>query len=280
MKVVKIQGGLGNQMFQYAFYMSLKQKYKDCCIDIRDFETYTQHNGFELDRVFENIRQSISLCRCKRKFFRSLFSKFLNRFIKYHKNYFSQDDFGFNKKYYNKDNCYLDGYWQSEKYFKSVEKQIREIFKFQTLDDKNAKILEEYKNRSLVSIHVRRGDYINHPLHGDICNLDYYNNAIDIIKSRVESPHFFVFSDDIEWCKQCLDIEDVTYICTNTGSDSYRDMQIMSICKHNIIANSSFSWWGAWLNQNSEKIIIAPNRWFNDDSINQSDICPESWIKI
>ncbi len=124
------------------------------------------------------------------------------------------------------------------------------------------------------------GDYVNHPIHGGICTMDYYQQAIDIMKSKIVNPKFFIFSNDIEWCHSHLKLADAVYITGNKGENSYRDMQLMSMCKHNIIANSSFSWWGAWLNNNPDKIVIAPAKWFNDPKINTRDLIPDDWIKI
>lgn len=183
------------------------------------------------------------------------------------------------------DNFYLEGYWSSEKYFKDIEGIIRKEFTFKDNPSiANQKIINSIKSCNSVSIHIRRGDYVfderTNKYHG-FCDLDYYLRAVTLIAKRVENPHFFVFSDDTDWAKQNLRLKfPCIYVNHNTGKKDYEDMRLMSKCKHNIIANSSFSWWGAWLNQNPNKIVITPKRWFRDKSINTKDLIPQSWVKI
>jgi Glycosyl transferase family 11 len=178
----------------------------------------------------------------------------------------------------------LDGYWQSEKYFIDCSKLIRKDFTFKNeLDSYNLKLKSKIDKTNSVSIHIRRGDYVNNlntnATHG-LCSIDYYIKAVNYITERIESPYFFVFSDDIEWAKKNIMLNfPCQFISHNIGSKSYLDMQLMSLCKHNVIANSSFSWWGAWLNSNDNKIVIAPRKWF---AVN-TDICdliPSNWISL
>jgi hypothetical protein len=285
MKIVKILGGLGNQMFQYAFYLSLANRFKQVKADISRFESYSLHNGFELEKVFDiEVKKASS-------FFIKIFDQTNNtwkyrklRRITGAKNAICDEkkEFVFEKDLFNNaKNLMYNGYWQNEKYFIEISDKIRSAFTFRKpLGAQNLKISNLIQNTESVSLHVRRGDYVGHILLGDICDLSYYENAISLINSKVTKPIFFVFSNDIEWCKQNLKIEPSNYISWNQGSDSYIDMQLMSLCKHNIIANSSFSWWAAWLNNNQNKIVIAPKSWTNDPNYDDSDICPESWIKI
>ena len=130
-----------------------------------------------------------------------------------------------------------------------------------------------------MSIHIRRTDYIGNPLHDNICTLEYYKSATYLIKKNIKDPIFFVFSDDIEWCTKNLFINDAIFIEGNINKNSYKDMQLMTACKCNIIANSSFSWWAAWLNSYEKKIVITPNR-MNNESINFKDAFPASWLII
>jgi len=146
-------------------------------------------------------------------------------------------------------------------------------------EEKNIRLLESMKNRNTVSIHVRRGDYIEHPTLGGVCNLKYYLNSIKYIKANVQDPFFIIFSNDIAWCKDSLDLDNSVYVDWNTGTSSFKDMQLMSLCKNNIIANSSFSWWGAWLNDNNNKIIVCPNKWLNDKNIG-IDVMPPQWHRV
>lgn len=156
------------------------------------------------------------------------------------------------------------------------------------MNEKNQKILEKITQTNSVSIHVRRGDYYNNEsafkIHGNITTKKYYENALEFIKEKVKNPVFFVFSDEFEWVKKNLyffsNYGEVHIIDWNKGFDSYIDLQLMSNCKHNIIANSSFSWWAAWLNKNKNKIVISPKKWVNNINENKIDIIPNNWIKI
>lgn len=147
-----------------------------------------------------------------------------------------------------------------------------------------SKTEEELLQGNVVSIHIRGGDYItskkDNALFGNICTSNYYKNAIEHIKNSLKDPIFLIFTNDKDYAVQLLNGESFQIVDWNNGKESFRDMYLMSLCKHNIIANSSFSWWGAWLNQNDSKIVIAPNRWFNDSGIDQNDITPNNWIKV
>ena len=275
-------GGIGNQIFEYTFgeqlrYLGHKVKY-----DISELQQYKIHAGYELENVFNlklNYANDVELS----KYRLTLWNRILRR-LNLHLSWVMQRDFAFNTKYLqlNKNKTlYLDGYWQSEKYFQDVASSIREKLIFPELDVKNKEYLDAIQNVMSVSIHVRRGDYVNHFLHGGICDLAYYQKAIAYIREKVANPHFFVFSNDLDWCKDNLPLNsNVTYVDFNTGENSFRDMQLMSLCKHNIIANSSFSWWGAWLNVNPDKTVIAPSRWFNSVKYDTADVIPDSWYKI
>jgi hypothetical protein len=141
--------------------------------------------------------------------------------------------------------------------------------------------LKNINTTTSVSIHIRRGDYLSSKFvdgFSNICTIDYYNRSIDKIKSNLDLPVFFVFSDDQEWVKQNIIIKNAFYLNHNIGKNSWQDMYLMSKCKHNIIANSSFSWWGAWLNSNNQKIVIAPKKWWND--FKQDDVVPETWVRL
>jgi hypothetical protein len=146
------------------------------------------------------------------------------------------------------------------------------------------KIAEQISRVNSVSLHVRRGDYVANlkvaAIHG-LCSKEYYASAIKFISKKVERPHFFVFSDDINWVENNFKINyPCTYINQNFSNESYNDLRLMSLCQHNIIANSSFSWWGAWLNCNSEKIVIAPKKWFANSDKRCDDLIPEKWVRL
>jgi hypothetical protein len=175
------------------------------------------------------------------------------------------------------DNFIIDGFFQSEKYFKNNRKEILDLVRIPEfvavkISEKYSKFLHE----KTTSIHVRRGDYLNHPNHHPVQSLTYYLNAIDLLKDKTDL--FVIFSDDIEWCKINLNLENAIYI---EDEKDYIELYLMSFCKNNIIANSSFSWWGAWLNENPDKTVIGPKNWFGSAiQHNTGDILPETWIKI
>lgn len=179
---------------------------------------------------------------------------------------------------------YLAGYWQSEKYFSDASEAIRADFTFRTpLSKKNAELAERVGQTNSVSLHVRRGDYVSsaktNATHG-FCSLDYYRAAVLHMAAHIEQPEFFIFSDDMAWVKANLKIDfPCRYVDHNQGAESYNDMRLMSLCKHHVIANSSFSWWGAWLNPNPNKTVIAPRKWFANDN-NVDDLFPSDWVLL
>jgi hypothetical protein len=278
--IVGCIGGLGNQMFQYAYFLRLNENYQNMYFDISNFANYKLHNGYELERIF-SIQTVTPPQHLLKNFKTGFLAKLLSKFELNNK-HIIQNNMHFDIKYLHiKHDCYLSGYWQSEKYFKTISNKIKQAFTFGTLDNANSKIAKQIKYTNSVSIHIRRGDYVNHPKHGEICTLNYYHNAINLIKSIVDNPIFYVFSDDIQWCQTNLFPDGIAvYVNGNDWKNSYKDMHLMSLCKHNIIANSSFSWWGAWLNTNEDKTVIAPKIWFNDPSIDTKDLTPINWIKL
>lgn len=287
MKIVRIFGGLGNQMFQYALYKSLEHKFNNVKIDTSDFHYHNHHNGYEIDKIFDttyNIADKEEIKKItypRNLLIYKIFDKILKKNLNKGYDICEGKDRRYNKEILNiRNTIYYDGYWQSELYFKDIEKLIRKEFTFKNeLDERNLEIAQKIKNTNSVSIHVRRGDYIGNKSLGNICGKEYYLKSVEYIEKNIEKPEFFIFSDDIEWAKDSLNINyPKTYISWNKNQESYKDMQLMSYCKHNIIANSTFSWWGAWLNNNTEKIVIAPKLWFADKK--ENDIIPEAWIKI
>lgn len=182
---------------------------------------------------------------------------------------------------------YLDGYWQSEFYFSSIANILRNDFILKTsFDTNNQCMINKIKESEFnsVSLHIRRGDYVSNPqaanYHG-VCSLSYYSSAVKYVTDRVTDPHFFIFSDDPEWVRENLKISHrVTLVDINGPGRGVWDMALMMNCRHHVIANSSFSWWGAWLNPNSEKIVVAPKVWFTGASHDTSDLIPHSWVRL
>lgn len=292
MLISNIIGGLGNQMFQYAAARALSLKLGlPLKLDTRDFSGYKLHQGFELNRLF-NCNAEIATNNDLAKTIGWHRVKLAQRFLRKpqlkkirHENYVVEPHFNYWSGIKQlRDNVYLDGYWQSEQYFIEFADNIRTEFTFKLpLSDKNIEISNLISQVNAVSLHVRRGDYVSSPktsaTHG-LCSLDYYRAAIEYVSAYVSHPYFFIFSDDMTWVKDNLDIgPSAFFIDHNTNQESYNDMRLMSACKHNIIANSSFSWWGAWLNQNAEKIVIAPKQWFSK-STDTSDLIPAAWVRL
>lgn len=289
MRIVKILGGLGNQMFQYALALSLSKYYPDevIKIDLSAFNHYPLHNGFELNTIFKNILESSSILECM-KYGYALPDYRLwqigSRIFPLRSTMLRETTIApFNKEVFNAKKHYFDGYWQSEKYFENIREDILRCYSFPSFEDENnLKLREDISRECTVSVHIRRGDYLKIPLYKGICTKGYYCNAIDKIISLTKVDRFIVFSNDIEWVKENLldDFQgiDVCFVDWNKGSNSFRDMQLMSLCTHNIIANSSFSWWGAWLNKNPTKYVLTPSKWINLNESN--DIIPLSWIRI
>lgn len=288
MIIQKLIGWLWNQMFQYAFIKALSLRNKtDFKIDIHWFEKYKLHK-YCLE--FFNIEKNYSL-KNEIPFYEMFNSD--NKYIiifrwifkKINKNHYIEKQFNFVQDYLNIKKWYIEWYFQTEKYFKDYKNEIRKDFEFIIKpSEKNQDIIKIIENCNSISLHIRRWDYISNPIANNFhwtCNLDYYKKAVEIINSKINNPIFFIFSDDISWVKENLKIEEQKYfIDWNNADTNYEDMRLMSLCKHNIIANSSFSWWWAWLNNNKDKIVIAPKKWFNDDKIDYSDIIPNSWLKI
>ena len=176
----------------------------------------------------------------------------------------------------------MDGYWQSEKYFKNIKDEIIKSFTpIHDISEKAKQYIKEIENSNSVSLHVRRGDYVDNTMFKGsgltITEMPYYKDAIEFINSKVENPKFFIFSDDIAWCKENFEfLEDKTFI--DDTKSAIDDMVLMSRCEHNIIANSTFSWWGAWLNRNKNKIVIAPKVWYKTN--HELHLAPKEWIKL
>ncbi len=271
--IVNLIGGVGNQMFQYALgYVVSKITGFELCVDLSSYENYKVRN-FELNKFNIDIKLAEKY-ECD----------LLNR-----KHFFKKTLYKDKKKifYRNvlkiKHSAYLKGFWQSEKYFADFKDDIFSLFEFK---DKNfivnQDLLEDIKNSNAVSINLRLGDYINNNENKRIhfvCKKDYYSNALKYISQKVDNPKYFVFSDDIDGSKEFLP-QGYDFVYANTANWQ-EDMYFMTQAKHNIVANSSFSWWAAWLNKNLDKIVLAPDKWYTKAAkINDKDVVPESWVKI
>ena len=279
--IITITSGLGNQMYQYAlFYSLIKQQKKASLFCYNKY--LNQHNGLEINTIFKNViipknkpsdKFHIALLNfvtLVNKVFEKLrLSNYLpdmRRLFKYIVIFPDAKSYVFNKEVFSdlKNNIFL---------FPEIT------------DNLNKKIYENIISCESVSIHVRRGDYIHNPInrvfHGDVCDISYYRNAINYIEQHIKKPVYFIFSDDPEWCKDNLSLKNVFYINHNSKDNSFRDMQLMASCKHNIIANSTFSAWAALLNNQNNNIVIAPEKWINNIyDKSKFKLSIDSWIFI
>lgn len=267
--------GLGNEMFQYAMYLALKHHGRNPSINIGIITRNIVHNGFELCDDFEIERGSLKI------YDGGNLGGGLTIFAVRHLKGLCcviEDVNKFNPDVFKSKKPLVYGYWQDERYFLDIEDEIRKAFTFRNIDAKNRQLGDEMENAQSVSLHIRRGDYLKCP--GlQICTPSYYDNAIKYIKEHVENPLFYVFSDDLEWSEKFMIECGVNFrlVSHNRGRDSYKDMYLMTRCQHNIIANSSFSWWGAWLGKQEGKIVVCPNEWVKGFS---KDPCPARWVRI
>lgn len=290
MITVILSGGLGNQMFEYAAGRALSLRHKTSLkTDLYILEKKTRATARNYELTVFNIETATSksmLNKIAVKGFGFLKSNSIGRTL-LHKIGIFRDE-----KAQNYDLRFADllnettlfGYFQNENYFKSISNQLRIDFTFKTpLSAKNDEIRNVIEQNTSVSIHIRRGDYENTNTNLSLLEISYYQRAIEYITTRLENPYFFIFSDGIDWVKENLDLSAFNHLFVdwNKNEDSYIDMQLMSLCKHNIIANSSFSWWGAWLNTNPGKLVIAPDKWYKEDNgVYPNGFLPEQWIVL
>lgn len=279
-------------MFQYATGRRLAHNYKtELKLDIQDFKGYTLRN-YDLNHfnIVENFATTADLSRVllhSDGLAVKIFKHIIRNIPRVQAiEYIKEKEFSFQQDILDlPDDVYLDGYWQSEKYFLDVEDILRKEFSIvNPLTLRSKDIAGQIKDCESVSIHVRRGDYVSDPktnsVHG-VCGPEYYRAAIDMISAEIDNPNFYVFSDDPEWaCRNIKPDAPTIYVRRDDCSKDYEDICLMSICKHHIIANSSFSWWGAWLNENPEKIVIAPKKWFNSKNMDTQDLLPDKWHKL
>lgn len=289
MVIVKLMGGLGNQMFQYAFgrHIALKNK-RPLKLDLSFYEQEASRQ-YELGHfaIDVEIASQEEIDALKERHF-SLASCLSRRFLAAKPQFVHQKGMAFDPGYSRTQrDVYLDGYWQSENFFRESAEQIKRDFQFKTeASSPNRQLLSEIAGVTAVSLHIRRGDLVENKslnkIHG-LCTLEYYSKAADLISRQTSQPVFFIFSDDMEWAKNHLKLNhEMRFVDINDQQSAHEDFRLMSCCKHNILANSSFSWWAAWLNQNYGQITIAPKKWFADAELDKqsSAIAPDTWIRI
>lgn len=293
MIVSRLIGGLGNQMFQYAVGRALAgHMHTPLLLDVSGFVHYDLRR-YELDGF--NIKakpaseEELARLGVKAGVKPSMYERAMRKLgIRREPSILREASFTYDARIETVEApLYLDGYWQSERYFAAIRPQLLQEFSLKdSWGSANDALAEQIglAGDGAVSLHVRRGDYVNNAqtaqYHG-VCSLDYYRQAVAYIVARVAAPHFFVFSDDHAWVSENLDTGcPTTFVQTNSPDQGIFDMALMKTCRHHIIANSSFSWWGAWLNANDEKIVVAPQRWFNEASKDTSDLIPAGWVRL
>lgn len=290
MIVTRLLGGLGNQMFQYAVGRALAVRCGvGLLLDTRAFDDYPLRSyalrqlAIEGDELTDAQCKELGLANLDAGRLRLLLAQWIGNT---RLTTIREKSYEFDVSVLNAPSaCYLMGYWQSPKYFAAIDDEIRREFSVRApLVGENLEVSRSIGNCRAVSVHVRRGDYVSNPLtnryHGT-CDPDYYMAAEAQIRQRLDQPTLFVFSDDPEWAAQNLRFQSPTVIVRHNGPErDCEDLRLMTLCKHHIIANSTFSWWGAWLSANPCKIVVAPRNWFRDASQTTADLIPEDWIRV
>lgn len=295
MIIVRLRGGLGNQLFQFAAAYSLAAHHR---VELKaDLYTYTKHplRKYELGNFNINVPEA-----SREEVHRFTGSNFVVRYLNKKNNYFNcpnvfaQPHYHFYEDFFSLPvPIYLSGYWQSEKYFVGVKDSLRKLMTpAAAMDSRNADLITQMRSSESVSIHIRRTDYKPNSFFQPM-GLDYYQRALEYIDKKITNPRFFVFSDDIAWSREELSgLKNVTFVDHNKGDDSFKDLLVMSACRNQIIANSTFSWWAAWLNDNTSKTVIAPQTWFHNTWVtkkepvypsrfyNTKDLIPSDWTRL
>lgn len=286
MIVSRIQGGLGNQMFQYAYGLYLARRYEtplwlECSHVARDRLRSMMLDQWKIDtpHVTEHLRQLVPHRYGGAGWKNWLRGQKSMRRV-------AERPYGFQKKFLDPgDHVFLDGYWQSERFFPQLRTTLQQCF--QPADDVSPTtraIANKMAQGSSVSLHVRRGDYVTsehtNSVHG-ICSQEYYQSCIDQLQGSTESMHVFVFSDDPRWCQQNLVLGcPVTYVTHNGAQRAHEDIWLMTQCRHHVVANSSFSWWGAWLRTDDTGMVFAPQPWFRSEQLDTSSVVPAAWRRV
>lgn len=282
MQIVKVMGGLGNQMFAYAFALALRRLGREVSLDTSWHDRFQAHNGWELGRIFKlDIRECDDaslrrvadldpdpLSRVRRKLFGPRAGHFVERGC------------GFDGRYLETTgDAYFDGYWQSPRYHEGIEAEIEKTFSFPgDPEPEAARLLNT--GRIAIGVHVRRGDYLKSEALGGVCGETYYRRAIAGLAEGERDVVVAFFSDDLDWCRDRLSgRHDAVFVDWNRGADSWKDMRLMTLCDRLAISNSSFGWWGARLGTRPGRRIAAPDRWYGGKHPDNHDIAPPGWIR-
>lgn len=293
-QIIYLCAGLANRMFQYAFYLSLKEKGYRVKIADNSIVKEWKHEDVSIKDIFTNVHYETA---SKYQIFlmgggNDIFSRALRNRFKIYSPFYertsAQD--GFRKDLFEiKHSAFHAGVFQSEKYFENIKGKVKDAFRFTPFQtSKNLDLQQKMQNENSIAIHIRKGkDYSNGLPYQNTCSVNYYINAIDYIKSKINNPTFYIFTDNPSWVENNLK-KHINYSLIDwnpaIGYGNHYDMQLMSYAKHNIIANSTYSWWGAWLNSNPQKIVIGPKIWFNPNMkefyYKDLNILPDQWIKL
>jgi hypothetical protein len=283
MITVRLAGGMGNQMFQYAVGRSLALKYNtSLLLDTTYLLDRTPRPNFTFrDYDLDVFCIQAKTASCFLSPIALYIDKIKNRIWKAKG---VEKGFAFDKSILSLGpNVYLQGYWQSEKYFSEIKDTIRKDFSLASpLSQQSQTLLEEITQTMSVCIHVRRGDYVNNTFHDVGLGKSYYDKGLEYIAGKQAIEKIYVFSDDIGWCKNNLQFPFTTTFVGEeyAGTKGEGHIALMNACKHFIIPNSSFGWWGAWLSTYEQKIVVAPQRWFTDNTVNTNDITPPEWVRM
>jgi len=293
MIVTKLMGGMGNQMFQYAFAKHLATKHNvhlkidtRYLIDRTPREASFVFRNYDLDifNLSAEVATDEEIATLTHRTSIELANKILNRLIGRKQSHVLEPHFNFSEScFLSSANSYLEGYWQSEKYFKPIEASLRtNDFSFRNAMSPMATALGSMiQSSDAICVNIRRGDFVTNDFHGAV-GLDFYRKAESIISPRLIDPHYFVFSDEMDWCRENITFAGkVTYVGHEYAGFKFQDyIRLMAMCKHFIIPNSSFAWWAVWLNDSKDKTVVAPKKWFNNSKWDTRDLTPDEWIKI
>lgn len=287
--IVNMACGLANRMFQYSYYLYLKKKGYNVQVDFYN-SAKLAHEKVAWNDIFPEakINNASSWDVFRLGGGADLLSKFRRKYLPFFSYVVNMPTaFDFELPVKGKKDQYIIGVFQNADMVEAVENEVKHCFKFTSfVDEKNMMLEKEIQACESVAIHVRKGkDYMQRIWYQNTCTVEYYKKAIELIKTKVRSPKFYVFTDNLEWVKEHFKDIDYELVDGNpvSGWGSHFDMQLMSLCKHNIISNSTYSWWGAFLNVHSEKIVIGPKIWFNpescDEFTSERTLCKE-WLTV
>jgi hypothetical protein len=283
-QIVKVMGGLGNQMFAYAFALALRNRGRDVRLDTTWYDRNQAHNGWELSRIFNleiptcTIEERDRLGDLSPRFAVRLRRKLFGE----RRGHYKERRPGYDATFLNiEGDAYLDGFWQSPRYHEGIEREIEKAFCFSDdLEPEARQLLLYAEDRCRIGIHVRRGDFLSSEGLYGVCTREYYERAINTVSTEAKHPLVIFFSDDLDWCRENLASGlDAVFVGWNRGRNSWRDMRLMTLCDRLVIANSSFSWWGARLGKPG-RMIVAPRNWFGKGLRDNRDIGMPGWIRL